>query len=85
MSELKRTLGIIHPIPLLMRKPYGIENDKGHEQGTRQVLQSSKEGQCRPAEIRVGSMKVGGFNQGPDTQWVDYTGLLLSSELLFCS
>lgn len=33
-------------------------------------------------EIRVGLMKVGGFNLGPDTQWVDYIGLLLSSKLL---
>lgn len=55
--------------------------DKAHAKCCR----VQRRGSAGPAEIRVGSMKVGGFNQGPDTQWVDYTGLLLSSELLFCS
>lgn len=55
--------------------------DKAHAKCCR----VQRRGSAGPAEIRVGLMKVGGFNQGPDTQWVDYTGLLLSSELLFCS
>lgn len=36
-------------------------------------------------KLRGGLMKVGGPKLGPDTQWVDYPGLLLNSEVLFYS
>lgn len=65
-----------------------MDNETGHGKGTHRVLQSVPPWRehAHLIELRVGLMKVVGSDMGPDTQPVRAVlGLLLTSELPFCS